>query len=84
MKRMLFALGAAAAVLGSCFAEAGRPLRSEPFGEVMSEAYWKIWNDDVQRKVDADIERNRKSDCEVAVDAPVGTEVKVEQIDSAF
>ena len=67
-----------------CFGKAGRPLRSEPFGGVMSEAYWKIWNDDVQRRIDADIERNRKADCEVAVDAPVGTEVKVEQIDSAF
>ena len=51
---------------------------------VMSEKYWSIWNDDVQRKIDADIERNRKADCEVKVDAPAGTEVKVEQIDSAF
>ena len=51
---------------------------------VMSEAYWRIWNEDVQRKIDADIEANRKADGAFAVDALVGTEVKVEQIESAF
>ncbi|MBQ0032487.1 MAG: 1,4-beta-xylanase, partial [bacterium] len=57
---------------------------------VMSEGYWKIWNDTVQRKIDEDIERNRKADCEVKVGGEGegcvtnGTLVKVEQIDSAF
>ena len=51
---------------------------------VMSEKYWSIWNEDVQRKIDADIESNRKADGAFDVDAPDGTEVKVEQIDSAF
>jgi len=56
----------------------------------MSDAYWKIWNDAEQAKIDADIERNRKSDCEVKFEGqgqeavPVGTVVEVEQIDHAF
>ena len=28
----------------------------------MSEKYWSIWNDEVQAKIDADIERNRKAE----------------------
>ena len=57
---------------------------------VMSEAYWKIWNATEQARIDADIERNRKADCEVKIGGEGegmvtnGTLVKVEQIDSAF
>ena len=51
---------------------------------VMSDKYWEIWNDAEQAKIDADIERNRKADAAFEVDAPAGTEVKVEQIDHAF
>ena len=51
---------------------------------VMSEKYWKIWNEDVQAKISADIEKFRKADAEIAVDAPAGAEVKVEQVSSAF
>ena len=51
---------------------------------VMSEEYWKIWNDDVQAKIDADIEKYRKADASVEVAAPDGTEVHVEQISHAF
>ena len=29
---------------------------------VMNEAYWKFWNDKVQAKIDADIEKYRKAD----------------------
>ena len=50
----------------------------------MSDAYWKIWNDDVQAKIDADIEKYRKADAAVEVAAPDGAEVKVEQIGHAF
>ena len=50
----------------------------------MSEQYWEIWNDAEQAKIDADIERYRKADCEVEVAAPDGTEVTVEQIESEF
>ena len=51
---------------------------------VMSAAYWQIWNEDVQTRIDADIEKYRKADCTVEVGAPAGTEVKVEQVSSAF
>jgi len=36
----------------------------------MSDAYWKIWNDDVQARIDADIEQFRKADATVEVAAP--------------
>ena len=51
---------------------------------VMSDRYWEIWNDDVQAKIDADIEKYRKADASFAVDAPAGTEVRVEQVSSSF
>ena len=51
---------------------------------VMSDAYWAIWNGDVQAKIDADIEKYRKADGEFAVSAPDGAEVKVEQVSHAF
>ena len=35
----------------------------------MSDAYWNVWNDDVQRRIDADIERYRKADATVDVAA---------------
>ena len=50
----------------------------------MSEEYWKIWNDDVQRRIDADIEKYRKADASVSLEAPDGAEVKVEQLTHAF
>jgi len=50
----------------------------------MSDKYWEVWNDDVQAKIDADIEKYRKADASVEVDAPDGTEVKVEQVSHAF
>ncbi|MGN0833737.1 MAG: endo-1,4-beta-xylanase [Kiritimatiellia bacterium] len=50
----------------------------------LSEAYWKIWNDAEQARIDADIERNRKADATVSVAAAPGTVVKVEQLDHAF
>ena len=51
---------------------------------VMSEKYWAIWNDDVQKRIDADIEKYRKADASFAVDAPEGTTVSVEQMTHAF
>jgi len=51
---------------------------------VMSDRYWAIWNDDVQAKISADIEKYRKADAEIAVEAPADAEVTVEQISHAF
>lgn len=52
---------------------------------VMSEAYRKLWNPEVQAKIDQDIEQNRKADavCKLK-DIKTGTEVKVEQISHDF
>ena len=50
----------------------------------MSTDYWKIWNEDVQRRIDADIERYRKADAAVEVGVPDGAEVEVEQLTHAF
>lgn len=52
---------------------------------VMSKAYWDIWNSDVQARIDADIEANRKADASIVLDGiRPGTEVKVEQVSSDF
>src|SRR6056297_2673979 len=46
----------------------------------MSEAYWNLWNPDVQRKIDRDIESNRKAEAVLHLkDVSEGTEVRVEQ-----
>ena len=50
----------------------------------MSDKYWEIWNDQVQTQIDVDIEKYRKADASVEVNAPVGAEVKVEQLSHAF
>src|SRR3546814_765708 len=53
--------------------------------KVMSEAYWSFWNDDVQRRIDEDIEQYRKAEAIVALDgAPVGTDVQIEQLSHGF
>ena len=50
----------------------------------MSDAYWAIWNDAEQARIDADIEKNRKADASFAVAAPDGADVKVEQLSHEF
>ncbi len=58
---------------------------AEDTDKIMSQKYWDIWNDDVQKKIDADIEANRKADALVVVgDIKEGTEVSVEQISHDF
>ena len=53
--------------------------------KIMSQKYWDIWNEDVQKKIDADIEANRKADAVVNVgQIRDGTEVVVEQISHDF
>ena len=51
---------------------------------LMSDAYWAIWNDAEQARIDADIEKNRKADGAFEVDAPDGTDVRVEQLTHDF
>ena len=52
--------------------------------DAMSDAYWKIWNADEQKKIDEGIETNRKTDGVFALPVSDGTEVEVEQIDHEF
>ncbi len=57
----------------------------EPFDRgAMSASYWAIWNDEIQRKIDNDIEINRKADARITLGVPTGTLVTVEQISHAF
>ena len=55
------------------------------YNRVMSSGYWERWNDEVQAKIDADIEANRKADGEFVLEGiSDSTEVKVEQISHSF
>ncbi len=52
---------------------------------VMSEAYWRIWNLDVQQKIDEDIDKHRKSTVVITLpDAVPITLVQVQQIAHEF
>lgn len=58
---------------------------SEDTEGVMSPAYWALWNDEVQAKIDSDIQKNRMADGYIRLkDVKRGTTVKIEQISSAF
>ena len=51
----------------------------------MSESYYNIWNEQVQNKINAEIEKNRKSDAVLKFEnLPVGSQIKVEQISHDF
>ncbi len=53
--------------------------------KVMSEAYWKLWNSEVQAKIDEDIEKYRKASAVLNIEGlPEGAQVKVEQISHDF
>ncbi|MGN0832116.1 MAG: endo-1,4-beta-xylanase [Kiritimatiellia bacterium] len=66
----------------SCALVAAEPFEADR--SVLSDKYWEIWNDGVQRQIDADIEANRKADGVFEVAAADGTAVQVEQIDHDF
>nr|MDF3286644.1 hypothetical protein [Opitutae bacterium KCR 482] len=40
---------------------------SEDTGNIMTQKYWDIWNPELQKQIDADIEANRKADAVVNV-----------------
>jgi len=55
------------------------------YASAMAPAYWERWNDDVQAKIDRDIEAHRKAEGRFRIDGvPAGADVKVEQIKSEF
>jgi len=52
---------------------------------VMSDAFYQLWNADVQKQIDERIEKYRKADAEVKLEnVKPGTDVKVEQISHEF
>ena len=60
-------------------------LRGADQNDVMSAAYWKMWNAEEQAKIDRDIDANRKADAVLLLkDVAAGTEVKVEQVTHDF
>ena len=53
--------------------------------QIMSEAYWKIWNPKVQKQIDRDIEKNRKANGVLNLEeAAPGTEVEIKQVSHDF
>ena len=51
----------------------------------MSKAYWALWNEEEQARIDADIERYRKSDAEITLpNIAKNSDVKIEQISHHF
>ncbi len=57
----------------------------EDTGKIMSQKYWDVWNAEAQKKIDADIDANRKADAVVNVgQVKEGSEVVVEQISHDF
>ena len=53
--------------------------------DAFSDGYRALWNSDVQKKIDKDIEENRKADCEFQLPASAaGKEVRVQQLTHDF
>nr|WMX25176.1 endo-1,4-beta-xylanase [uncultured bacterium] len=58
---------------------------AEDTEQIMSDKYWSYWTPEVQARIDADIEKNRKADAQFAVgDIAPDTKVSIEQISSDF
>ena len=71
--------------LSAVLAFAGQPASHTPDPGVMSARYYEIWNDDVQKEIDARIEKYRKADASVTLqNVKPGTDVRVEQISHEF
>lgn len=52
---------------------------------VMTQAYWDMWNKEIQDKIDAGIEQNRKGEAYVKLGkSAAGATVHVEQVSSSF
>ena len=79
---LLCAMLCASALRGECKIPRSA---AEDTEKIMSQKYWDAWNDAAQKKIDADIEANRKADFTFAVGKIAeGTKVSVEQISHEF
>ena len=61
MKRMICVLGLACVSLGVAAQQSFPISQKEDKEQIMSEAYWKIWNPSVQKQIDQDIEKYRRN-----------------------
>ncbi|MBR5162189.1 MAG: endo-1,4-beta-xylanase [Thermoguttaceae bacterium] len=78
-------VGLVCALSASSFAQQEPSDSYKPNAAVMSPKYFEFWNADVQAKIDADIEKNRKANAVVELPASAaGAEIKVEQITHKF
>ena len=86
MKKSNTILLLATSLVSPLFADMQIPRNaSEDKDAVMSKAYWDVWNDDVQKKIDADIEANRKADAVINIGSVAkDSKVKVSQITHDF
>lgn len=84
MNRRLLTTGLLFLYLTSFGQNAFPKYQKEDKDHIMSETYWKLWNPQVQAKIDTDIEANRKADAVIKLDLPAGTEVTVEQVSHEF
>ena len=76
-KKTVFSLAVCAISAASVIAQEKSP--------VMSEAYYKTWNDSLQNAIDANIEKYRKADAELILEnVKPGSVVTVEQLSSDF
>jgi GH35 family endo-1,4-beta-xylanase len=80
MKQKQAVIGWAALALAATVANGAADAKG-----AMSEAYWKIWNPEIQSRIDADIRKNRMADAAVTLPGvPAGAEVAVEQLSHDF
>ena len=85
MKKLLLSIAAAVTMISASAVAQTDHASAEPDPSVMSDAYYKIWNDDVQKAIDERIEKYRKADAVVELtDVMPGTDVKVEQVSHEF
>ena len=86
LKKTSFAIAAFAAASAALAGTQKFPRsEAEDTDKLMSKEYWAIWNPEVQKKIDAEIEKNRKADAVVNLgEAALGGDVKVEQIKHDF
>ncbi len=60
-------------------------LMAQNTNDVMSNAYRELWNDDIQKVIDQNIEKYRKADAFLNLETiPAGTSIEIEQISHSF
>lgn len=83
--KRIISMALLAALLGVGSSANGQESTYHEAKSAMKEGYWKLWNDDVQKQIDQNIDKNRKANAVVQIsNAASGTNVHVEQISHDF